>query len=321
MTDNKINKIIYMGTPDFAVPGLKELLKAGYNVSLVVTQPDKPKGRNKKMAYPPVKEVALEAGIEVLQPEKASDESFLKRLEDEAPDLIIVTAYGKILKERLLNIPKYGCINVHASLLPKYRGAAPIQWSIIMGDKETGITTMQMDAGLDTGDILLKESIPIGKEDTGDSLSEKLSILGGKVLIDTIKLLENGRLKGTPQKGDPGMYAAMLKKEDGFIDFNDDAEAIERKIRGLYSWPCAYTFLKGKMIRLAGSHVEESEDKDIAPGTVAYVTKKKIIVKCKRGMIAIDKVQPEGKKVMDTAAFLAGNMIEAGDIFQQEDKI
>ncbi|MBQ9827820.1 MAG: methionyl-tRNA formyltransferase, partial [Lachnospiraceae bacterium] len=237
-----------------------------------------------------------------------------------SPDVIVVAAYGKILRQSLLDIPARGCINIHASLLPKYRGAAPIQWAIINGEKETGVTTMMMDAGLDTGDMLLKKAVEIGEHETAEELSDRLAKAGGELIIETLKRLEAGDLPREKQNdSETGIYARMLKKTDGQLDLNKPAGDVDRQIRGLYSWPCAYTRLQGKTLKIIKAHVADEDSAEAAPGTITNVTKKTITVQCSPGLISIDRVQPEGKKPMDTAAFLAGNRIEPGMVMEQED--
>lgn len=240
-------KLVYMGTPDFAVPPLTALVEAGHEVAAVVTQPDKPKGRGKAVLMTPVKEKALSYGIPVYQPARIKkDEEFLKTLREINPDAIVVAAFGQILPKEILELPKYGCVNIHASLLPKYRGAAPIQWAVIDGEKESGITTMMMDVGLDTGDMLDRTVIPLAEDETGGSLFEKLSRAGGPLILKTLEALENGTAVRTKQPEEGATYAGMLDKSLGNIDWTQSAAKIERLIRGLNPWPSAYTGYKGK---------------------------------------------------------------------------
>ena len=239
-------KVVYMGTPDFAVDTLQAIVDAGHEVALVVTQPDKAKGRGKKLCYTPVKEKAMECHLEVAQPEKVREESFVERLQVIAPDVIVVVAFGQILPESILNIPKYGCINVHASLLPAYRGAAPIQWAVIDGLAETGVTTMYMEKGLDTGDIICQSRIPLAADETGGSLFDKLAKEGASLLVRTLKMLEDGTATRTKQDDSRSSYAKMLSKDMGCLDFSKDAVILERLIRGLNPWPSAYTAIQGK---------------------------------------------------------------------------
>lgn len=239
-------QVIFMGTPDFAVPTLRAIHEAGHELLAVVTQPDKPKGRGNQVQFPPVKDVALEYGVPVYQPKRVREEEFIEVLRGLQPDVIVVVAFGQILPKAVLDIPKYGCINVHASLLPKLRGAAPIQWSIIDGEEKTGVTTMFMDVGLDTGDMLLKEETVISPEETGGSLHDRLSELGGPLLIRTLSELEAGTLVRIPQKDEESNYAKMLDKALGNLDFTRPAVELERLIRGLNPWPSAYTHFNGK---------------------------------------------------------------------------
>ena len=262
-----------MGTPDFSVPTLEKIIEAGHEVIGVVTQPDKAKGRGKNVSYPPVKEKALEHGLTVYQPKRAREPEFIEQMQALAPDVMVVVAFGQILPKAVLDIPKYGCVNVHASLLPKYRGAAPIQWAVIRGEAVSGVTTMQMDVGLDTGDMLLKAEVPLEADETGGSLHDKLSTLGGELLIETLKGLEAGTIQ--PEKQDDsqaGEYARMLDKALGKIDFSMAAAEIERLIRGLSPWPSAYTAYKGKTMKIWRAEV--SEGNEGVPGQIISVDKK-----------------------------------------------
>lgn len=306
-------KIVFMGTPDFSVPTLEAMIEAGHEVIAVMTQPDKPKGRGKAMAYPPVKEKAIEYNIPVYQPVKVREESFVEVLKEIQPEVIVVVAFGQILPESILNIPEYGCINVHASLLPKYRGAAPIQWSIIDGEQKTGITTMYMDVGLDTGDMLLQEEVMITPEETGGSLHDKLSILGGRLLVETLEQLEAKTIHRRKQDDSQSNYAKMLDKTCGLIDFHKSAEEIERLIRGLNPWPSAYTSYDNKTLKIWRSKVrpELSEGK---PGEIIQVTKKEIVIQTGEGALSILELQLEGKKRMTAEAFLRGYKVTIGTI-------
>ena len=311
-------KIVFMGTPDFAVPTLEALYQSRHEVAAVVTQPDKPKGRGKAMAMPPVKEKALEYGIPVYQPVRVrKDEAFFEELTKIQPDVIVVIAFGQILPERILNLPKYGCINVHASLLPKYRGAAPIQWAVIDGEKESGVTTMQMDAGLDTGDMLLKETVALEEKETGGSLFDKLSEVGAQLLIKTLEALENGTVTAQKQPAEsPTPYAAMLTKKQGEIDWNQDAKKIECLIRGLNPWPSAYTHYRGKTLKIWDAQVEPEDSKEKAGfGTAVKVTKNDLVIQTANGLLSLKEVQPEGKKRMEVDAFLRGYPVECGECF------
>ena len=300
-------RVVFMGTPDFAVPTLAALLESRHEVVGVVTQPDRPKGRSGKLQPSPVKEKALEADVPVLQPEKVKDPAFLPELEKLVPDVIVVVAFGQILTESVLNLPKYGCMNVHASLLPKLRGAAPIQWSVIDGDKESGVTIMQMDKGLDTGDILLVEKYTLDPKETGGSLFDKLSGLGGPLLLQALEQAEQGTLSPVPQEHEKHTYAKMLSKALGEIDFTKDAIVIERLIRGLNPWPSAYTHLDGKMLKLWDADVKAQEQTPVAkPGQIVEVGKDYFTVQTGRDLLVIRSLQLEGKKRMDTEAFLRG---------------
>ena len=301
-------KIVFMGTPDFSVNALENIVKAGHDVVGVITQPDKPKGRGGKMQYTPVKEKALELGLDVDQPQRVKETEFIEKLKEMNPDAIVVIAFGQILPKAILDMPKYGCINVHASLLPKYRGAAPIQWSVIDGEKETGVTTMYMNEGLDTGDIIDKVVVPIDKKETGGSLFDKLAIEGGKLILKTLIELENGTAVRTPQDDSKSNYAGMINKQLGKIDFNKSANEIERLIRGLNPWPSAYTKMDGKTLKIWDADVDDSEN-DSAPGTITEVGKDFIRVATGKGSLKILELQLEGKKRMKTRDFLNGAKI------------
>ena len=286
-------RIVFMGTPDFSVPTLKALVEAGHDVAAVVTQPDKPKGRGKEMQMTPVKVQALEYKIPVYQPAKVRDQAFIQVLREMDADVFVVIAFGQILPKDVLELPRYGCVNIHASLLPKYRGAAPIQWCVIDGEKETGITTMMMDVGLDTGDMLEKVVIPIGDKETGGSLHDKLSLAGGSLILSTLRKLEEGTAVRTPQTEEGTCYAKMLTKSLGDIDWNQDARSIERLIRGLNPWPSAYTMWNGRTIKIWHC----------------------LAVRTGQGLLSIKELQMEGKKRMDIETFLRGYPIPAGDVF------
>lgn len=304
-------RVVFMGTPDFAVPTLQVLLDSRHDVVGVVTQPDRPKGRSGKLQPSPVKEKAMEAGVPVLQPEKVKDPAFFPELEALQPDVIVVVAFGQILPETVLNLPEYGCMNVHASLLPKLRGAAPIQWSVIDGDSESGVTIMQMDKGLDTGDILLVEKYRLAPKETGGSLFDKLSELGGPLLLKALDLAEKGELSPVPQKHEEHTYAKMLTKALGEIDFTQSAEVIERLIRGLNPWPSAYTHLAGKMLKIWDADVVPSETKG-EPGRIVQVEKDSFMVQTGKDLLKINSLQLEGKKRMDAESFLRGYTLEVG---------
>ena len=312
-----IKRVVFMGTPDFAVGTLKALIDSKYEVAAVFSQPDKPKGRGKALQMTPTKEVAVEAGIPVYQPAKIREAQWLSVLEELAPDVIVVVAFGQIIPESILKLPKYGCINVHASLLPKYRGAAPIQWAVIDGEKESGVTTMQMDAGLDTGDMLLKETVALEEKETGGSLFDKLSEVGAQLLIKTLEALENGTVTAQKQPAEsPTPYAAMLTKKQGEIDWNQDAKKIECLIRGLNPWPSAYTHYRGKNLKIWDAQVEPEDSNEKARfGTAVKVTKNNLVIQTANGLLSLKEVQPEGKKRMAVDAFLRGYPVECGECF------
>lgn len=304
-----------MGTPDFAVPCLQALIDNGENVQAVFTQPDKPKGRGYKMLPPPVKSLALTYNIPVYQPlslKKGEDaENALNILKELSPDLIIVVAYGKILPKEILELPKYYCINVHASLLPRYRGAAPIQWCVLNGEKETGVTTMLMAEGLDTGDMLLKESVAIGDDETASELHDRLSAVGAELLIKTISAVKVGTITREKQEDSLSNYASMITKDMCPIDFSLSAQQIHNKIRGLSASPCAATMLNGKRLKIFKSTMSDKKKYDLAAGTV--VNEKDFTVVCGDGYtVTFTEVQSEGGKRMKVSDFLRGNHIEKG---------
>ncbi|MGF7395992.1 methionyl-tRNA formyltransferase [Thermoanaerobacterium thermosaccharolyticum] len=304
--------IVFMGTPEFAVPSLEKLIESGHNVMLVITQPDKPRGRGKKISYSPVKECAIKNNIDVFQPQKLkNNKEVFDKLRKLNPDLIVVAAYGKILPEEILQIPRYGCINVHASLLPKYRGAAPINWAVINGEKETGITIMYMEKGLDTGDILLQKSIPILEEDNSETVHDKLAVLGGNALIDAINKMVDGALKPVKQDDSKATYAPILEKSIGLIDWQKSAVEIKNLVRGLRPWPVAYTYYKGNMLKIWAAEVYSYEGKE-KPGTV-ITTGSALIVKCGKDALKILEIQSEGKRRMTVEEFLRGHTIAKGE--------
>lgn len=305
-------KIIFMGTPDFSVPGLRALIEAGHEVAAVVTQPDRQKGRGKAVQAPPVKEAAVEMGIPVLQPQRIRDTEWLPILAAYKADLFVVIAFGQILPQTVLDLPEYGCINVHASLLPKYRGAAPIQQCLIDGERKTGVTIMQMDAGLDTGDMLSSTEVAIDANETGGSLHDKLSAAGAKLLIDTLPQIEDGTVIRKKQDDTKSCYAGMLKKELGAIDWRMDAAAIERLIRALNPWPSAYTKLGTKTLKLWEARVAENPEAQAVPGQVIAAGKRSFTVAAGNGALEILSLQLEGKKQMDTESFLRGYPVETG---------
>lgn len=299
-------RIVYMGTPDIAAVILERLLKEPYEIVLAVTQPDRPKGRGHEMAFSPVKETALKYGIPVFQPEKLRNPEAVAEIEKAKPDMIVVAAFGQILPKSVLSLPKYGCINVHASLLPAYRGAAPIQWSILDGQKETGVTIMYMNEGLDTGDILLQKAIPIAADETGGSLHDKLSVLGAEALCEALPKIIDGSLKAVPQGEMTTPYAKQLSKEIGKLDFTRPAEELERYVRGLNPWPGTYTFLSGKLLKIWKADVTELPADAGEPGTITDITAEAFTFVTAEGGLRILELQPEGKKRMKTADFLRG---------------
>lgn len=335
MTPNKAKSnnaftIVFMGTPDFAVPSLTALLDHGENVVAVVTQPDRPKGRGRKLTAPPVKQLALDAGLPVLQPEKIRGQDFLAQLKDFQPDLIVVTAYGRILPGRLLNMPPLGTINVHGSLLPKYRGAAPVQWAILNGDSETGVTIMQMDEGMDTGDILLTRKIPIGPDDTAATLMTKLADLGGRALTAALGLLRDGKLAPTRQDENLATTAPPLVKTMGLVDWSKPAAEISCQIRGMDPWPTTYTSIAGKRFRLFRPTVIDDQaaidrllktcpktDRPIEPGTLCRIESDGLIIATGKGFLHVQEVQPEGSRRMTVGAYLSGHSLAIGQILGQ----
>ncbi len=300
--------IVFFGTPEFAVLPLKILLNSEHEVLAVVTQPDRESGRGKRIKSCPVKLVAQSAGLQIFQPRKVRDAGFIDELKTLNPSAIVVAAYGQILPPEIICLPKFGCVNIHASLLPEYRGAAPINWALINGEDKTGITTMQMDEGMDTGPVLLKEEVRISPEDSSGSLSRKLSETGAGLLLPTLEGLENGSLNPDPQKGEPS-YAPILKKTDGFIQWSKSAKDIYNFIRGVNPWPGAYGFIEGKRIKI----IKAGElDGDGEPGLIDSVTKNELYVGAGRGRLSILEVQPSGKPVMTIKAFLQGRRLKQG---------
>lgn len=304
-------KVVYMGTPDFAVAPLKAIIKAGHEVTAVVTQPDKQKGRGKEVQMTPVKECAIKHGIPVLQPVKIKEPEALAELKKYPADVFVIAAFGQFLSEEILHMPKYGCINIHASLLPAYRGAAPIQWVIINGEKKTGVTIMQMAKGIDTGDMLLKKEVLIDEKETGESLHDKLSAAGAELIVEALPKLERGEI--VPEKQDDSLscYAAKLTKSMGLIDWKKDAASIERLVRGLNSWPSAYTMYKGKTLKIWEADVV-CEETDARPGTVTEVGKDFINVAAGKDILKITSLQLEGKKRVSAKDFLLGYEVVRG---------
>lgn len=306
-------KVIFMGTPDFSVGTLKALVEAGNDVVLAVTQPDKPKGRGKEMQFTPVKECAMEYGIPVYQPKRIREPECMEVLRNYEADIMVVVAFGQILPKEILEMCPYGCVNVHASLLPKYRGAAPIQWAIIDGEEVTGVTTMQMNEGLDTGDMLLKTEVVIEPKETGGSLHDKLSEAGAALCVETLKALEAHTVTPIPQGEMTTAYAKMLDKQLGNIDWKKSATEIERLIRGLSPWPSAYTSWNGKVMKIWDASALEETERNV-PGTIVRVEKDAFYVQTGSGLLKVSELQIPGKKRMDAGAFLRGYQVKEGEI-------
>ncbi|TAL11151.1 MAG: methionyl-tRNA formyltransferase [Nitrospirae bacterium] len=309
-------RIVFMGTPEFAVPSLQALLRADPEtvgrVVGVVTQPDRPKGRGQQLAPPPIKVLAQQAGLPILQPAKMKDPDFLDALRSWIPDVIAVTAFGRILPPAILDLPPMGCINVHGSLLPKYRGAAPIQWAVINGETETGITTMLMDPGLDTGPMLLREPVPINSADTAGDLAARLAPLGGRLLVETIVGLKRGTLRPTPQDHAKATLAPLLKKEDGMLDWKDGAAALSNRIRGLTPWPGAYTYHGEERWQLWRAQTAPVGCAEAAPGTILEITKDALRVATGKGSLLLQEIQPASGKRLNVSQYLAGHRVAVG---------
>jgi len=299
--------LIFFGTPDFAIPSLQALISEE-DISLVVTQPDKLKGRGHILSSPPVKDVALSYGIKVVQPKKIRDDEFYNVLKRIAPEFIIVVAYGKVLPEEVLNLPLSGCINVHGSLLPKYRGAAPVQWALIKGERITGVTTMLMDAGIDTGAILQHAEIEILDDDNAETLSGKLAALGGKTLIETLKGIRSGKVKPAPQTGN-ATYAPPLRKDDGRINWSSDAHELFLFVKGMYPWPSAFSYLNGEMIKIIKV---KPLDGDGVAGRVEKASGGQLVVGTGKGLLSVEELQPGGRRIMSAEAFLSGRKLKEG---------
>jgi methionyl-tRNA formyltransferase len=311
-------KIVFMGTPDFAVGALQAIIDAGHQVAAVVTQPDKPKGRGKEMQMTPVKACALAHQIPVFQPVRIKDAEAVTTLRGYEADIFVVAAFGQILSEEILNMPKYGCVNIHASLLPKYRGAGPIQWAIINGEKKTGVTIMQMDKGLDTGDILFTKEVDIDVRETGDSLHDKLAKAGAELIVRALPRIEAGEFTPIKQNDEESCYAKMLQKSMGKIDWQQDAQKLDCLIRGLISWPGAYTSYHGKNLKIWEEEVADEqtaciETTDGEPGTIVGVGKDAVYVKTGNGVLRLLSLQLEGKKRMAVKDFLLGCRMQAGE--------
>jgi len=309
-------RILFMGTPRFAVPSLKALVERGFNVVWVVTQPSRPRGRGRRTSPTPVKEFALKHGLPVSEPAGVRDEGFVRWLRSLDLDLIVVVAYGKILPGEVLSVPRLGCVNLHASVLPRYRGAAPINWAIMNGDRKTGVTTMLMEEGMDTGPVLLTEEVTIGDDETAGELSERLSELGADLLVRTVRLFAEGRIEPRPQDDSIATYAPMLRKEDGRIDWKLGAIEIKNRVRGLEPWPGAYTYWKGRLLKIhSGDALETDAHGDVEPGTVVGVSKGGIMVKCGEGVFEIKELQIEGKRRMTADEFVRGYRLGKEEVF------
>lgn len=305
-------RVVFMGTPDFAVGTLEAIIEAGHEVAAVVTQPDKPKGRSGALAMSPVKETALKYGITVLQPQRARDDAFVEELRAYNPDVIVVVAFGQILPKSIIDMPPYGCINVHASLLPKYRGAAPIQYAVIDGCEYSGVTTMQMDEGLDTGDILLVEEVKLDVKETGGSLFDRLSSVGANLLVKTLDAKKTGKITPIKQDEAQATYVKMISKSMGELDFTKPAVELERLIRGLNPWPSSYTHIGGKMLKIWDADVVDGSE--ATPGTVVKVATDSFYVQCATGVLKINELQLEGKKRMNASDFLRGYQLVEGTV-------
>ena len=305
-------RIIFMGTPDFAVPSLEKLIEAGHKVEAVFTQPDKPKGRGHKMQMSPVKEVAVKYDIPVYQPVTLrNNEEALSLIKTTAPDLIVVAAYGKILPETMLDLPKYGCINVHGSLLPKYRGAAPIQWAVINGDKVTGVTIQYLGVGIDTGDMIAKREMEIGENETSGELFDRMKTVGAELLIDTVTEIENGTAKREPQNESEATHAEMISKEMGALDWNEPASVLFNKIRGLNPWPCAYATLDGRKMKIFSAKLIDKNGK----AGLAFVNGGALAVYCGEKALELCEIQPENGKRMLSSSYLLGHPIKEETYF------
>ena len=302
-------RVVFMGTPAFAVPSLAALARAE-EVTLAVTNPDRPAGRGQAVRPPPVKVEALRLGIPVFQPEKARHPESVARIAAERPDLIVVVAYGQILPQSILDIPKHGCINVHASILPRYRGAAPINWAIVRGETVTGVTIMKMDAGMDTGPMLHVREVPIGEDDTAETMFPKLSALGAEALAEALGKLRGGTLSETPQDGALATYAPMLKKEHGRVDWGKPAAEVRNLVRGMAPWPSAYAEHEGKMLKILSASVREGSGK---PGEILAADRDGIVVACGAGAVLLGRVQPEGGRAMTSREYAQGRRVRKGD--------
>ncbi|MDK2802285.1 MAG: methionyl-tRNA formyltransferase [Oscillospiraceae bacterium] len=307
--------VVFMGTPEFSVNSLKIIYEKGYNIEGVFTQPDRPKGRGYKLTFSPVKEQALKYNLKIYQPDKLREQENIEILKELNPDIIIVVAYGQILPKSILDIPKYGCINIHASLLPKYRGAGPIQWSIINGEKTTGITTMYMAEGLDTGDIIFKEEINIYEDETSSDLHDRLSLIGSNLIIKTMERIKDGTATRKKQDNSLSSYAPMLSKDIAQIDFNKNTQTVHNFIRGMYSWPCAYTYLNNKLLKIYKAKINNDFFNNNIPGIL--LSDKKFIISTLDGGIEFLEIQYEGGKKMSGEDFLRGHNLQKGHLLKK----
>lgn len=309
-------KIVFMGTPDFAVGALEALIHAGHDITAVVTQPDKAKGRSGQLQFPPVKECALKYNIPVFQPVKIKTPEAVAELSKYEADVFVVAAFGQILSQQILDMPKFGCLNIHASLLPKYRGASPIQHAILNGEEKSGVTIMQMDAGLDTGDMLYKKEVEITAEDNYETLHDKLRLVGGEAIVEVLPLLEKGQIVPEKQQTELSCYASLIKKTMGKVDFSQDATVIDRLLRAMTPWPSAYAFYKGKQCKLWKAIPVQWKNNEKEPGRIVEVTKEYIKIACGQGALQVYELQLEGKKRMSTHDFLLGVKMQAGESFE-----
>lgn len=310
---NKL-RIVYMGTPDFAVPCLDRLVQDGHEILAVVTQPDRPKGRGQKMSYSPVKVAALAHNLPIMQPVKIKEGTFMEQLTALAPDVIVVVAFGQFLPKQMLELPLKGCINVHASLLPYYRGAAPIHWAVINGEPLTGITTMYMDVGMDTGDIILKAQIPIGVNETSGEVHDRLKVLGAEILSETLTLVAENKAPHTAQDNDMATYASLLNREHEKINWHKPAIAVHNLVRGLNPWPGAYCLHNNAILKIWSTQVENTVDEEGLPGRVEAVTNDAIIVQTSKGKVALLEVQPANKRRMTGGEYARGYGLKPGDV-------
>ncbi len=307
-------RIIFFGTPDFAIPSIEALVNSGEDVATVITQPDRVKGRGHMLSQPPLKEFATLHGIPVLQPPGLRSAEFFEQISILAPDMVVVVAYGKILPAAILGLPPKGCINLHASILPKYRGAAPIQWAIVRGEKTTGVTTMLMDEGLDTGDTFLTETTEILPEDTTPTLSARLSVMGSRLLLETIDVIKAGSVRPVPQTGEPS-YAPIIRKDNGKIDWNRSALDIFNLARGMLPWPGAFGFIRREKVTLIKTKVMRDEAAG-APGVIEKISRNDLLVATGKGVLSIIEIKPEGRQLMSGAAFAHGRHLEEGMGFE-----